>query len=98
MFAVFSLSACIYGKHGTEWSRKWCDFIVCLSLELQLIECTLMHDANDLYVKVDHGHILIVHDLSCRTPLVRDRAANHYNSTFPQAVNTRIDTVHRRAC
>ncbi len=34
--------------------------VVCLSLELQHIECALTHDVNDLYVTADRGHILIV--------------------------------------
>ncbi len=36
---------------------------LCLSLELQQVECTLMDDVNNLYVKVDHGHILIIRGL-----------------------------------
>ncbi len=45
MSAVFSLCACIYGRHGTEWSnvansviqlREKC--IVCLTRELHQIE------------------------------------------------------------
>ncbi len=45
--------------------------VTCLSLELQQIECALKHDANDIYVMVDCGHILIVHCLilSYRTHL-----------------------------
>ncbi len=47
------------------------DFVVCLSLELQQIECVLMHDANNLYVTEDRGHIPIIHGLnsSYGTPL-----------------------------
>ncbi len=56
MFAVFSLSACIYGGHETEQSTKWCDCVLCLSLELQQIEYALMHNVNDLYVTADRGH------------------------------------------
>ncbi len=65
MPAVFSLCACIYGR-----LREKC--VVCLSLELQQTECALTHDVDDLYVRVDHGHILIVHGLmsSYRTPLI----------------------------
>ncbi len=44
---------------------------MCLNLELKQIECALTRNANDVYVTVDHGHILIVHNLisSYRTPL-----------------------------
>ncbi len=55
MFAVFGLSACIYGRHGVEQRSKECDLTVkkmaaCLSLELQQIECALTHSANDICV------------------------------------------------
>ncbi len=49
MSAVFSLCACLYGRHATERSngansviREKC--VVCLSVELQQIECTLTDD------------------------------------------------------
>ncbi len=47
------------------------NFVVRLSVELQQIECALTHDANNLYVTADRGHILNVHSLisSYRTPL-----------------------------
>ncbi len=46
--------------------------LLCLSVDLQQIECALTHNVNDLYVTVDHRHILIVHGLipSFRTPLI----------------------------
>ncbi len=52
------------------WLREKC--IVCLSLELQQIECALTHSIYDLYVKADRGHILIAYDLisSYQTPLL----------------------------
>ncbi len=43
------------------WLRE--ESVGCLSLELQQIECPLMHDVNDLYVTANCGHILIVHGL-----------------------------------
>ncbi len=43
----------------TEQSSKQCDFIVCLSLELKQIECTLTRNVDDLHVMADCGHILI---------------------------------------
>ncbi len=55
MSAVFSLCACIYGRHTTErsniantvmWLREKC--VVCLSVELQQIECTLTDDVTRL--------------------------------------------------
>ncbi len=77
MFAVFSLSVCIYGRHGRERSSKWARVIwfkeksvVCPSLELQKMERALTDDVNDLCVTAECGHILIVHGLmSYRTPL-----------------------------
>ncbi len=83
MSAVFSLCACIYGKHATErsnlansviWLREKC---AVLSVELQQIECTLMDDLNNLYVNADRGHILIFLDLlsSYCTPLLYCNAA-----------------------
>ncbi len=45
---------------------------MCLSLELQQTECALKHNVNNHYVRVDRGHILIVHGLisSYHTPLL----------------------------
>lgn len=42
------------------------------AIDLQLIECALMHGTNDLSVKADRGHILLVHNLisSYRTLLL----------------------------
>ncbi len=48
---------------GTEQSNRECDFIVCLSLELQQIGCALTHDLNDPHVTVDCEHFLTVHGL-----------------------------------
>ncbi len=57
-------------EHSLIWLREKC--IVCLSLELQQIECVMTYDANKLYVTADRGHILIVHGLisSYHTPLI----------------------------
>ncbi len=53
-FAVFSSCACIYGRNGTERNRAANSVIhlrekclVCLSLELQHIECALTYDVNN---------------------------------------------------
>ncbi len=50
MSAVFSVSASIYGRHEVEQSSKQCDFVVCLSLELQQIECAVTYDAKECKV------------------------------------------------
>ncbi len=70
IFALISLRLCIYGGHGTERRSKQCDLVerkmccsLCLSPEVQQIECALMHNASDLSVTVDHEHILIVQGL-----------------------------------
>ncbi len=64
MSAVFSLCACIYGRHPTERSnvansgirlREKC--VVCLSVELQQIECALTDDVTRL-VAVRNANIL----------------------------------------
>ncbi len=64
MSAVFSLCACIYGRHATERSnvahsvirmREKC--VVCLSVKLQQIECTLTNDVMRL-VAVRNENIL----------------------------------------
>ncbi len=43
----------IYGRRGTDCSSKQCDLVVCLSVELQQIECALTHDVNNLCVMAD---------------------------------------------
>ncbi len=64
MSAVFSLCACIFERHATERSnganslirlREKC--VVCLSVELQQIECTLTDDVTSL-VAVRNKNIL----------------------------------------
>ncbi len=74
------------------WLREKC--VVCLSLELQQIECALTNDANDLYVTADRGHILIVHGLlssyrtSLFTPAQRPapHGETHSNSIQPNEI------------
>ncbi len=66
MVAVFSSYVYIYERQaGANSVIKLIEkCIVGLSLELQQIECALTHNANDLYVTADRGHVLIVPVLS----------------------------------
>ncbi len=45
--------------NSVVWMREKC--VMCLSLELQLIEYALTHNVNELYVTANREHILIVH-------------------------------------
>ncbi len=59
----------------TQWQIAWTSWeknALCLTVEMQQIECASVHNVNHLYVMVDRGHILIVHGptlLYC-TPLL----------------------------
>ncbi len=78
MSAMFSLCACIYGRHATEQSNVATSVIrlrekrvVCLSVELQQIECTLTDDVTNL-VAVRNKNI-VCHSIqmffSCAAPV-----------------------------
>ncbi len=83
MFAVFSLSASIYGRHATERSSKYFDLVErkmrCVSEPRTATD--RMHNVNDLCVMVALGHILIIHGLisSYQTPLTQEvgRGGSH---------------------
>ncbi len=71
-FAVFMCAYLSVKRNGLANSVITLKYkcVVCLSLELQQIECALTHDVNDLYVTTDHGYIVIVYGVisSYRTP------------------------------
>ncbi len=73
MLCVYSWEA----RNGTQVAKSLIGLrekrVVCLSVELQQIECALMHDANELYVTADRGHILIVRGLMSHLTALKER-------------------------
>ncbi len=65
MSAVFSLCACLYGRHVTERSKQRDSRKMRCVSERRTAADRMYTDGrcNDLYVKADRGHILISHDL-----------------------------------